>query len=223
MAICDANYIIRFVDIGAYGRRSDGGIFKDSAMRKAFDNGHMNVPQPTAISGSPVLPYCLVGDEAFPLKPYLLRPYPGRGLTPEQGMFNYRLNRARRLIENTFGILASQWRTYRKPIVASPKNAVRIIQATVCVHNWLRKSDIDANEYVPIDMVNSDNPRNPSGFEAGSWRCIMENGCALKEITSSSSSCSSNMSARQCINIRNEFCRYFNNEGAVPWQYDRSS
>lgn len=48
MAICDANYIIRFVDIGAYGRRSDGGIFKDSAMGKAFDNGHMNFPQPTA-------------------------------------------------------------------------------------------------------------------------------------------------------------------------------
>lgn len=108
MAICDANYIIRFVDIGAYGRRSDGGIFKDSAMGKAFDNGHMNIPQPTAISGSPVLSYCLVGDEAFPLKPYLLRPYPGRGLTPEQGVFNYRLSRARRLIENTFGILASQ-------------------------------------------------------------------------------------------------------------------
>lgn len=219
MAICDANYIIRFVDIGAYGRRSDGGIFKDSAIGKAFDNGHMNVPQPTAISGSPVLPYCLVGDEAFPLKPYLLRPYPGRGLTPEQEVFNYRLSRARRLIENTFGILASQWRIYRKPIVASPKSAVRMVQATVCVHNWLRKSDIDANEYVPIDMVDSDDPRNPSGFKAGSWRCIMENGCAFKEITN----CSSNMSARQCINIRNEFCRYFNNEGAVPWQYDRPS
>jgi len=110
LAICDANYIIRFVDIGAYGRRSDGGIFKDSAMGKAFDEGHMNIPQPAAISDSPVLPYCLVGDKAFPLKSYLLCPYPGRGgLTPEQKVFNYRLSQARRLIENTFSILASQW------------------------------------------------------------------------------------------------------------------
>jgi hypothetical protein len=60
MAICDANYIIRFVDIGAYGRRSDGGIFGDSAMGKAFDGGNMNIPQPAAISGSSVFPYCLV-------------------------------------------------------------------------------------------------------------------------------------------------------------------
>ncbi|XP_032688142.1 protein ALP1-like [Odontomachus brunneus] len=114
MAICDANYVIRFVDIGAYGRQSDGGIFKDSAMRKAFDEGRMNIPQPVAIGErGPILPYCLVGDEAFPLKPYLLRPYPGRGLTPKQDIYNYRLSRARRTIENTFGILASQWRIYR--------------------------------------------------------------------------------------------------------------
>ncbi|XP_018375723.1 PREDICTED: uncharacterized protein LOC108769313 [Trachymyrmex cornetzi] len=121
MAICDANYIIRCVDIGAYGRRSDGDIFKDSAIGKAFED-RINIPQPAAIKeGGLILPYCLVGDEAFPLKSYLLRPYPGRGgLTPEQDIYNYRLSHARRIIENTFGIIASQWRVYRKPIIASP-------------------------------------------------------------------------------------------------------
>ncbi|XP_012059747.1 PREDICTED: uncharacterized protein LOC105622951 [Atta cephalotes] len=104
MAICDANYI-RFVDIGAYGRR-DSDIFQDNAMGKAFDEGRMNVPQPAAIMDSPVLSFCLVGDEAFPMKPFFLR-RPSRGLTPEQDMFNYRLSRAR-LIENTFDILTSQ-------------------------------------------------------------------------------------------------------------------
>jgi len=105
MAIYDANYI-RFVDIGAYGRR-DGGILQDNAMGKAFDEGRMNVPQPAAITGNPLLSFCLVGDEAFPMKPFLLR-RPSRDLTSEQNMFNYRLSRARRLIENTFDILASQ-------------------------------------------------------------------------------------------------------------------
>jgi hypothetical protein len=170
----------------------------------------MNITQSTAISGSPVLPYCLVGDEAFPLKPYLLRPYPGRGLTPEQDIFNYRLSRARRLIENTFGILASQWRVYRKPIIANPTSAIRIIQATVCLHNWLRKNDIGINQYVPGNMVDSDDSPNTR-----SWRSM--EGCAFRDLTN----CSSNTSARMCINIRNEFCHFFNNEGSVPWQYDR--
>ncbi|XP_018314714.1 uncharacterized protein [Mycetomoellerius zeteki] len=219
MAICDSNYIVRFVDIGAYGRRSDGGIFKDSTIGKVFDKGDMNVPQPAAISDSFVLPYCLVGDEAFPLKPYLLRPYPGRGLTMEQAVFNYRLSRVRRLIENTFGILVSQWRVFRKPIIANPETAVEIVKATVCLHNWLRINDINVNEYVPIGIVDFDNPSTPSGFNAGSWRNIMEDGCAFKD----SGNCSSNMSARECVNIRNEFCCYFNNEGAVPWQYNRGS
>ncbi|XP_032688981.1 protein ALP1-like [Odontomachus brunneus] len=215
MAICDANYIIRFVDIGSYGRRSDGGIFKDSALGKAFDGGHMNVPQPTAISGNLVLPYCLVEDEAFPLKEYLLRPYPNRGLTPEQSVYNYRLSRARRTIENTFGILANQWRIYRKPIIANPTTAVGIVQATVCLHNWLRINDIGASEF--LDIVDFDDPCNSSNFTARSWPNVMD-GCAFRDITN----CGSNASARKYINIRNEFCHYFN-EGAVPWQCNRPS
>ncbi|XP_011690497.1 PREDICTED: putative nuclease HARBI1 [Wasmannia auropunctata] len=131
MAICDARYIFRFVDIGAYGRRSDGGIYGGSVMGKNFNANRMNVPKPAAVAGGRILPYCLVGDEAFPLKPYLLRPYPGKnGLSQEQDIFNYRLTRARRMIESTFGILASQWRIYRKPIIAFPQNAKLMVQAT---------------------------------------------------------------------------------------------
>lgn len=218
LAICDANYLFRFVDIGAYGRRSDGGIFQDCVIGQKFDADEMNVPKPAAIAeGGRVLPYCLVGDEAFPLKTYMLRPYPGRnGLTKEQDIYNYRLSRARRMIENTFGILASQWRIYRRPIIASPTNVILMVQATVCLHNWLRKDGTDQNEYVPPGLVDEDDDESPQGFRPGSWRAIMEDGCAFKEITR----CGANMSSRTCIAIRDAFRDYFNNEGALPWQND---
>lgn len=109
LGICDAQYMFTFVDIGAYGRRSDGGIFKDSTMGQKFNLKEMNVPAPEPLSpGGPSLPYVLVGDEAFQLTNYLLRPYSGKGgLNDERNIYNYRLSRARRTIENTFGILVS--------------------------------------------------------------------------------------------------------------------
>lgn len=50
LAICDANYSFTFVDIGAYGRRSDGGIFRDSEMGKKFEQHEMNIPKPELLT-----------------------------------------------------------------------------------------------------------------------------------------------------------------------------
>ena len=50
----------------------------------------------------------MVGDEIFQLKDYLMRPYPGirSGKLPiNQTVFNYRLSRARRVIENSLAFL----------------------------------------------------------------------------------------------------------------------
>ena len=101
----------------------------------------MNIPKSDRFyKGGPDLPYCIVGDEAFPLKSYLLRPYSGKNnLTDEQSIFNYRLSRASRVIENSFGILASQWRVYRKPIISSVETAMKIVQGTQAVINAFPK------------------------------------------------------------------------------------
>lgn len=52
------------------------------------------------------IPYSIVADDAFPPNTWLLKPYPHRLMTPEERVFNYRLSRARRIVENAFGILA---------------------------------------------------------------------------------------------------------------------
>ncbi|XP_066587594.1 uncharacterized protein [Prorops nasuta] len=158
LAICDANYKFLYVDIGAYGRRSDGGIFKDSLIGLKFRTNKMNLPSPQSLCpGGPPLPYILVGDEAFPLTHYLLRPYPGKlGLNDEQVIYNYRLSRARRTIENTFGILVSQWRILKRPINCSVKNTISIVKAVVCLHNYLRK-DVQSHEDNGIMEIDCNN------------------------------------------------------------------
>lgn len=103
MAVVDHDYCFRYVNIGANGRNSDGGIFKNSKLRSDLENN--------------LLPKggFLVGDDAFPLKSYLLKPYSGTNLSTKQKIFNYRVSRARRIVENAFGILASRFRIFQKP------------------------------------------------------------------------------------------------------------
>ena len=84
-----------------------------SDMGKAIEDDSINFPKPEHFRGCYVslLPYFLVGDEAFSLKPWLERPYPGKSLTECKRIFYYRLSRARRVIKNTFGILRARWRS----------------------------------------------------------------------------------------------------------------
>ncbi|XP_018400695.1 PREDICTED: uncharacterized protein LOC108778099 isoform X1 [Cyphomyrmex costatus] len=105
MAVASALYRFLLVDIGAEGRHS--GVFKNSLMGQLFADYKLYLPLPSLIveNGDP-MPYVLVADEAFQLTNYTMRPYPGKILTYDRRIFNYRLSRARRVVENTFGIKA---------------------------------------------------------------------------------------------------------------------
>lgn len=133
LAICDANYCFTFLDIGNYGRHSDGGIFSSSVFGKALEEDRLGIPEPDCICGqTKKTPYFLVGDAAFPLKTYMLRPFPGKYLPDSKRVFNYRLSRARRVIENAFGILATKFRIFRRPIIASPEKSYQSHTGSMC-------------------------------------------------------------------------------------------
>jgi len=138
MAISDAKYRFIIVDIGGEGRQSDG-VFRNSLIRNYIESALLKLPNPKPIGiNGPVLPYVLLADEAFPLTNFIMRPYPRSGkLDLSKKVFNYRLNRARRVVENAVGILAERWRIYRTPVIFSVVNAKKIVQATVVLHNFI--------------------------------------------------------------------------------------
>jgi hypothetical protein len=80
----------------------------------------------------------LVGDDAFPLKTHLTKPYSHRTLTYEQKIFNYRLIRARRIVENMFGILVSRFRIFQKPISTWVEVTDKTVRTACALHNWLQ-------------------------------------------------------------------------------------
>ena len=67
MAVVDVNGLFTIVDIGAKGRRSDGGIFMESAFGRAFGNHELNLPRPRPLEeNGPSLPYVLVKMRPLP-------------------------------------------------------------------------------------------------------------------------------------------------------------
>ncbi|XP_017469369.1 PREDICTED: uncharacterized protein LOC108361284 [Rhagoletis zephyria] len=101
-------------EIGASGRDSDNGAFARCKFGKMFYERKLPIPPPRDISQNfRKVPYVVVADDAFPLQENVMKPYSHRQLSDDERIFNYRLSRARRLVENSFGILVARWRIYR--------------------------------------------------------------------------------------------------------------
>ena len=103
LAICDADYCFTLFDVGSYGSNNDSGILANSLMGQMFDDDDMMVPEPENLAGCKFqpLPYYLLRDDIFPLKPWLIRPYPGRQLSEEKRIYNYHQSRASKVAHSS--------------------------------------------------------------------------------------------------------------------------
>ena len=162
-----------------------------------------------------VLPPCkypLFGDGAFALKTNLLKPYPKETIRQSQGIFNYRLSRARHIIENCFGIAASRFRIFRRPIIAEVETAVGITKAVVALHNYLMYNKSQA--YYPTGYVDCDMQQ---GRRPGDWRMTIAGDSELRPVAR----IGSNNYTRNAKEVRDDFRDFFSSSaGEVPRQWN---
>lgn len=159
MVVINARYEFRLVGIGDYGRLSDASVFSSSCVGHAINKGTLYLPAARSLSSFSLLhPYVFVGDDAFPLEPCLLKPYPGQNLRVEKRVTNYRISHARRTSENVFGIATARFRVFRKPICANIDTATAVTKAVVALHNFLMKGkSLDGfSRYCPPDFLDRD-------------------------------------------------------------------
>ena len=218
MAVCIALYKCLLVDIGDSGRQSDGSVYFNSNLGYAIENKLLKIPQSSKLPNyERVLPYVFIGEDAFGLKPHMMKPYPLQNLPTEKKVFNYRLSRARRVVENVFGIAASRFRVLWRTIIAHVEQVTVITKAVVSLHNFLMSlSAINNNNYnyCPANYVDRD---ITEGYIPGEWRKDVDSITGLQELTYFGS----NNYSKQAALIRDEFKRYFNSEGAIDdWQWD---
>ncbi|XP_050510369.1 uncharacterized protein LOC126887076 [Diabrotica virgifera virgifera] len=198
LALVDATYRFVTVDVGAYGRNSDGGIFNSSSLGKKLYSNELNFPPSKPLPNTnTVLPFVIVADAAFPLKDNIMRPYPSNEIANNEAykVYDYRHSRARRVVENAFGLLTKKFKWYSTKYNILPRNIDKIILATVVLHNFLRN---DKCSWQPEELEKED-------F------------CFLRDL--------SHIGGRTPFSaerIREAFTEYFvSPNGSVPWQLER--
>ena len=76
LALVDADYNFLWVNMVASGSSSDAQIFNHSKLRRTIENGRLGLPPPEPLGPvGPDLNYFLLGDDAFALMPWLVKPY----------------------------------------------------------------------------------------------------------------------------------------------------
>lgn len=89
-ALVDSECKFAYIDVGTPGSKGDGSVWQNTPLQKAITRNEAHLPEIMATTSGLQLPPVIVGDDAFPLLPYVMKPYSGQQLAPPQRIFNYR-------------------------------------------------------------------------------------------------------------------------------------
>ena len=208
MAVADANYKFLYANIGAPGSDGDAGTWNRSSLFRLLRDNRAGLPEPEPLpNDDEPVPYHLVGDDAFGLEPHMMKPYSHRSQVPQERIFSYRLSRARRTVENAFGLLQTRFRVFERSLAVAPHKARVIALCCVVLHNlYLERMPLQHNTR-EVDRENHDHQEIP-----GAWREGPEGWQGLTP--------SQTRNARtRAKHIRDYLAAYYSSAtGQVPWQ-----
>ena len=207
VALADANYQFLYVDVGAEGGAGDAGTWARCSLHRAIIDGRIGFPDPTPLPNDDRdIPFHLVGDDAFALKTWLMKPYAHLSQLHHERVFSYRLSRARRVVENAFGILQQRWRVFSTTLLVRPR-VVRLISICACI---LHNLQLKKQPPLPHHLDREDDNHN---MIPGSWRDendLMEDLAGDPGMRNPS---------RDAKSVRKYLAAYYASPaGSVPWQ-----
>lgn len=133
--VVDPRYRFWDINVGWPGSVHDARVFVNSSLFKDGDRGVLFPNQMVKYHHVDV-PLLIIGDSAYPLLEWLMKPYSDTGrLTSQQLNFNYQLSRARNVSENAFGRLKARWRCLLKRNDSSLENVCVQVAACCTLHN----------------------------------------------------------------------------------------
>ena len=208
MGLVDADYKFLWVDCGGKGAMSDAQIYNASELKYHMERRSIGFPDSDPLPNDDLdMPYFILGDNAFGLRTYLMKPYAQKTMTIEQRIYNYRISRARRVVENAFGIMANKWQILLTRMMHYPDTVRDIIEACVVLHNLMRM------RFPTLQNQQLDSEDSEHNLIPGAWG-ETANMHEVEQIRGHNRDSTAGKRQREYLKL------YFNSEaGAVPWQY----
>ena len=99
-----------------------------AVLKHNFLDGTIGFPNADPLPGdNRDMSYFIVAYDAFALRTWLMKPFSGRNLNDQEPIFNYRLSRARHVVENAFSILANRFKCLLTTMAQEPHNVTSVV------------------------------------------------------------------------------------------------
>nr|XP_060636292.1 uncharacterized protein LOC132777828 isoform X2 [Anolis sagrei ordinatus] len=209
---------LRYIDVGTQGRISDGGVWNKCNLKELIDVNTLDMPPAHPLPGQDIpTPYVFLADNAFGLKPYILKPYGGNDLTLEERICNYRISRGRQVVETAFGSFANRLRVFLNPILLQPDKVRTLVLAGCALHNFLRSHE--STESWPVNYVDREDVETGTTLP-GAWRTEIPIQPGTDLHLPQVATTYSNYYSTEAKAVRENFKAFFTSDvGAVYWQH----
>lgn len=149
-AVVDGKGLFWDVCVGYPGSLHDARVLRQSELWEMLGDGQLLSQNTVNISGHNVGHY-LIGDPAYPLQNWLIKPFSDTGrLTQQQQRYNSRLSSARAVVETTFGRLKGRWRCLLKRNDCKLELTKKIVLTCCVLHNICEEHADHFNEDLPV-------------------------------------------------------------------------
>ena len=179
-ALVDHDY--RFLDIyvGWPGSVHDARVLGNSGLYQKGEAGTL-LPTCNRMLGNTSVPLVIIGDPAYPLRPWLMKPFSDTGLTTRQRTFNHRLSSARAVVENAFGRLKGRWRCLMKRNDCDVKRIPNIITACCVLHNLCERCGDRCEDEWMVEDLGANMAGGGGGQTSSASVAIQSTGSSIRE------------------------------------------
>ena len=134
LALVDAYYRFIWPIIGAPGNTHDSTYFQSTSFLEKITKGEL-IPSKVQKVDDIEIPSQILGDGAFPLRSWLMKPYGDGVLTPDKRYFGYRFSKSRMVTEGAFGKLNRRFQILHRKCESNKETVKIMCLACVILYN----------------------------------------------------------------------------------------